>query len=91
MIGISVGDAASTTTGTPGLGATVQAVTPGGPAAEAGLQAGDVLTKVGDRAVTDADSLIVAVRAYDPGDVVTLTYLRGGETRTAKATLVAAE
>ncbi len=91
VIGISVGDATSTATGTPGLGATVQAVTSGGPAAQAGLEAGDVLTEVGDRAVTDADSLIVAVRSYDPGDAVTLTYVRDGETRTAEATLVAAQ
>ena len=38
---------------------------------------------------TDADSLIVAVRAHDPGDTVTVTYLRGGQQRTAKAVLVA--
>jgi putative serine protease PepD len=37
--------------------------------------------------VTDADSLIVAVRANDPGATVTVTYTRGGQTRTTRATL----
>jgi len=89
QIGISVGDAASANDGTPGLGATVQQVTSGSPAAAAGLKSGDVITKVDDRAVTDSDSLIVAVRAHQPGDSVTITYTRGGSTQTTKATLVA--
>ncbi len=87
QIGISVGDAASDTTGAPGLGATVSSVTAGGPAATAGLQAGDVITKVATRRVTDANSLIVAVRASTPKAVVTITYTRGGATRTAQVTL----
>ncbi|HEU0101035.1 MAG TPA: trypsin-like peptidase domain-containing protein [Mycobacteriales bacterium] len=87
QIGISVGDASGTANGTPGGGATVRAVTPGGPAASAGLQEGDVITKVDDRAVTDADSLIVAIRSHEPGDTVTVTYTRGGSTQTAQATL----
>jgi putative serine protease PepD len=65
----------------------VRAVTSGGPAASAGLQAGDVITKVDARVVTDADSLIVAVRDHDPGSTVTVTYTRGGATRTASVVL----
>jgi putative serine protease PepD len=90
QIGISAQDAASSTEGAPGLGASVGQVTPGGPAAKAGLQQGDVITKIGDRVVTDADSLIVAVRANKPGTTVPVTYDRGGQTHTTNVTLTAA-
>ena len=72
-------------------GATLSAVTAGGPAANAGLQAGDVVTRVGDRVVTDTDSLIVAIRANRPGETVTIAYLRDGNPQSATVTLVAAK
>jgi putative serine protease PepD len=87
QIGVSVADAPNSTDGAPGLGAAIRDVTPGGPAEKAGLQPGDVVTKVDDRRVTDADSLIVAVRSHDPGTTVTLTVTRGGATKTLKVTL----
>lgn len=90
QIGISAADSASSTTGAPGLGATVRAVSAGGPAEKAGLMAGDVIVKVGDRVVTDANSLIVAVRAQDPGTSVSVTYRRGGTSHTAQVTLARA-
>ena len=43
-------------------GAQVQNVQHGGPAAAAGIAEGDVITKVGDRSVGNADELVVAVR-----------------------------
>ena len=90
QIGISAADTASATTGAPGLGATVQAVTAGGPAQAAGLAVGDVITKVGARTVTDADSLIVAVRASDPGTTVAVTFTRGGVQKTVSIRLASA-
>ena len=87
QIGVTVADAPSTTDGAPGLGALIRGVVSGGPAARAGLQVGDVVTKVDDRRVTDADSLIVAIRAHDPGDTVTLTLQRDGGSRTLEVTL----
>ena len=90
QIGISVGNAASTTAGAPGLGATVRDVAAGGPAAKAGLQSGDVITKVDARIVTDANSLVVAIRSHDPGSTVTITASRAGVPRTTSATLVGA-
>lgn len=90
QIGISAGDASGAADGTPGSGATVQSVTASGPAAAAGLQQGDVITKIGSRVITDADSLIVAIRSHNPGDKVTVTYTRNGATATATATLAEA-
>jgi putative serine protease PepD len=87
QMGVSVGDAPNSTDGAPGLGAAVRAVTDGGPAQKGGLRAGDIVTKVDDRRVTDADSLIVAIRAHDPGSTVTLTVTRGGSTVTVKVKL----
>ncbi|MCD5315521.1 S1C family serine protease [Kineosporia babensis] len=53
-------------------------VTPGGPADQAGIEPGDVITKFNGRPVTAPDELIVAIRAEKPGDTVTLTIRRGG-------------
>jgi putative serine protease PepD len=60
-------------------GATVGSVTPGGPAANAGIKQGDVVTKVDDRLIDDGDSLIAAVRAENPGAQVTLTVQTPGQ------------
>ncbi len=87
QIGISVGDAPSTTGGAPGLGAAVRAVTSGGPAQKAGLQPGDIVTSVAGRRITDADTLIVAIRSHDPGTTVPVTLTRGGTTMTLNVTL----
>lgn len=72
-------------------GATVGQVNAGGPAAAAGLEPGDVIVKVDDRTVTDSDSLVTAIRSHNPGDSVTITYQRGGNTETATATLAASQ
>jgi putative serine protease PepD len=87
QMGVGVDDAPNSTDGAPGLGATIKGVTSGGPAARGGVQVGDVVTKVDDRRVTDANSLIVAIRSHDPGSTVTLTVTRGGATKTLKVTL----
>jgi putative serine protease PepD len=63
-------------------GALIQEVADGSTAAEAGLAADDVITKVDDTVITGADSLVATVRSYRPGDEVTVTYVRGEETET---------
>ncbi|MFF5723425.1 S1C family serine protease [[Kitasatospora] papulosa] len=63
------------------------AVTPGGPAAKAGLKAGDVITKFNDTAVESGPTLIGEIWTHKPGDKVTLTYKRDGRTETAELTL----
>ena len=59
----------------------------GSPAAEAGLKSGDVVTKIGDTTVADDDDLIRAIRAQKPGDEVTVTYTRDGNSAQVKVTL----
>jgi putative serine protease PepD len=81
-IGISVGDAQGET-----RGALVGTVEPGSGADEAGLSESDIITKIDDRLVTDGTSLVAAARSYRPGDTVTLTYVRDGETQTTEVTL----
>lgn len=68
-------------------GAYVLQVTDGSPAAEAGLQKGDVITKIDDEDITSADALILAIRAHETGDSVKVTYVRDGKEQTAQVTL----
>ncbi|MFD8202850.1 trypsin-like peptidase domain-containing protein [Streptomyces sp. NPDC059701] len=53
-------------------------VTPGGPGADAGLRAGDVITEVDGRRVHSGEELIVRTRAHRPGDRLELTVEREG-------------
>ncbi len=70
-----------------GQGAQVAQLTSGGPAADAGLQVGDVITAVGSREITTSTELTAAVRSAAPGDRVTLTVRRGDATSTVDVTL----
>ncbi len=56
-------------------------------AEKAGLKKDDIITKVGDEAITDAESLSEAIASKKPKDVVKVTYSRNGKTNTTKATL----
>ncbi|MEU9588669.1 trypsin-like peptidase domain-containing protein [Streptomyces sp. NPDC048193] len=53
-------------------------VTAGGPGADAGLKAGDVITEVDGRRVHSGEELIVKTRAHRPGDRLELTVERQG-------------
>ncbi len=68
-------------------GARVTRVTSGGPAATAGLQVGDVIDKVGQTAVGSVDELVLALRQSKVGERVTVSYVRGGEVKTAQVVL----
>jgi len=58
-------------------GATLAVVTPGSPAQVAGLQSGDVVTRVDHRVVQDANAFVAAIQSTPPGQVVTLTIGNG--------------
>jgi putative serine protease PepD len=70
-----------------GPGARVASVTEGGPAADAGLQDGDVITTFNGEPVDDATSLIVDIRSLRPGDVVPIVVQRGGSEVELEVTL----
>ena len=78
-------------------GVLVQAVTPGSPADEAGVAAGDATVSVDGRRIraggdlivaidgeriTGMEDVIAAVDAHEPGDEIELTLVRGGNQRT---------
>jgi len=84
-LGVNVGGNDSPAAST---GVTLQGVTAGGAADQAGLRTGDVVTKINDFETTSPDALIAAVRFYAPGTEVTVTYTRGtSDPQTATATL----
>jgi putative serine protease PepD len=68
-------------------GAGIAEVEPGSAGEEAGLEPGDVVTRVDDEMITNIESLVATIRGYRPGDEVTLTVLRDGETLELEATL----
>jgi putative serine protease PepD len=61
-------------------GAQVGQVVSTGPAADAGVRTGDVVTAMDGKAITGADALVTAVDGKKPGDTVTLKVRRGGST-----------
>jgi serine protease Do len=68
-------------------GAMVDEAQPNTPAAEAGLKAGDVITKINGKDVKDAADLTRDVGALSPGDKAELTIVRDGQEKTVSLTL----
>ncbi len=75
-----------TTSAHPG-GAEIQAVKPGSPAEDAGLEAGDVITRVDGNPVRDPDDVAEAVADLKPGDRVGVEVTEGGQERTVNVEL----
>ena len=67
-------------------GVFVYSVEEGSAAEKAGLQMGDVITKVDDRDISTMEDLNAAKKQYSAGDTVTLTVYRQGETITLSLT-----
>jgi putative serine protease PepD len=65
----------------------VQAVVAGGPAAIAGLRAGDVITKINGEPATSNVQLQELTLTKKPGDTVPIGYARNGKSATATITL----
>jgi len=80
-------NSSSTVLGATTMGAQVKNVAPGGPAANAGIKEGDVITKVAGRLVRDSAELVVAVRAHNVGEVVPVQLVRDGALLVVDVTL----
>jgi serine protease Do len=70
-----------------GKGIIVQDVTPNGPAAEAGIRAGDSITSVGGKGIATGDELVGEVSAHRPGEKLKIGYLRNGKSEETTVTV----
>jgi S1-C subfamily serine protease len=93
-LGISPSDASSQSSGgffpgqtTSTSGALVSQVAPSGPAANAGIQQGDVITAVNGTTITDAQDLLTILAQKKPGDTIVLKIDRNGTTLTVQVRL----
>lgn len=74
MLGVNLGGAEPN-----GGGVRVEGVSPGGPAAEAGVKAGDVIVAIEAKPVTTGRDLVKAMEAIEPGQQVALELRRAGK------------
>jgi serine protease Do len=68
-------------------GVLVSAITPHGPADQAGMKGGDIITTVDGQPIKDGDALVTDIAARKPGTTVHLGYVRAGQSATATLTI----
>ena len=68
-------------------GAVVMTITDGGAAKSAGIKKYDVITKIGNKSVTDVSSLRTALYKYKVGQSAKVTYYRNGKAHTVTVKL----
>ena len=92
MLGINIEDAKGRDDGVEVVG-----VSPGGPAEQAGLKAGDIVVAMNGQSLRTTDGrdpsaqLVERMRSVEPGQTVNLDYLRDGQKRTAAIKAAPAE
>ena len=90
-IGVTIQDVDENTAKALGMehpsGALVASVLDDEPAAKAGIEAGDVITKVNGKSVENASALLRAIAAHKPGTSVTLDVWRNGKAVSLDVTL----
>jgi hypothetical protein len=84
FLGVSVGG------DNDGGGVKLEEVVEGSPAAKAGLQAGDVITALGDRTIGNEAELREVIASHQVGEKLKVTFLRDGEKRRTSARLAKA-
>ena len=71
-------------------GAAISGVVPGGPAASAGLEPGDLITAIGGRAVSSPTAITKLLLTLKPGAKVTVAYTdQFGSAGSVRVTLAA--
>ena len=78
-LGVSIDSSASN--------ARLAGVPSGTPAAKAGIKPGDVITAIGGKTISTPDELASAVNSFKPGETVSVTYKRDGQSHTVQITL----
>ncbi|MBI3982655.1 MAG: M28 family peptidase [Gemmatimonadetes bacterium] len=68
-------------------GVRLTGVRSGSPAEAAGVKAGDIIVQLGDHEVRDLYQMTDALRAYKPGDTITVVVVRDGQRVELRATL----
>lgn len=68
-------------------GVVVLSVSQGGPADDAGIRPGDIITSIGDDELSAPEDLLAALRQRDPGETVAVEVRRGSDTRTVDVEL----
>jgi putative serine protease PepD len=68
-------------------GAQVSSVQPNSPATAAGLQQGDLITAIDAKTVSTTDQFIATIDNYSPGQTVTLTVTRSGQSKQVQVKL----
>jgi S1-C subfamily serine protease len=89
LIGVEVEDAGPSA-GSPGGGALIAQVVPGSPAAQAGLQAGDVIVSVNGTSITGVGDLSTALKGDHPGQTIRLGWLDTSGTQHSTSIALAA-
>ncbi|MGZ8702400.1 MAG: S1C family serine protease [Gaiellaceae bacterium] len=83
FLGVVLRDSSSQT------GAAISQVRAGTPAARAALRAGDVITAAAGTRINSASELRAVINAHRPGDTISVTYTRSGQSHTVKVKLAA--
>lgn len=78
-LGVTIRDIPENAQGLPDEGVMVMEVVPGGPADRAGLQAGDVILKINDEDIENAQTMPRIVASYLPGKKVEIIFLRNNK------------
>ena len=91
MLGVALGHAALATATSDDSRPRLLRVFPGTPAARAGLQEADVITRIAERPVADVDAVQRAISTMPPGTVTSVDYVRQGRPATTRVTLAKME
>jgi S1-C subfamily serine protease len=66
----------------------ISSVVTDSPADQAGLKSGDVITAINNESVTDPTSFVETVQSFDPGEEISLTIYRSGESESLEIEIV---